>query len=146
LRVLAGAPQFTVEGDQDGVGRVLDDARRAHGLTVVDAGTLARKADQTVLKSATHVAWVMLANHAGIEQARRVLERIAPLGRPELLVARTDPSEKSPVSRLADLADERRARLVLMPSFGSPAIGEQTPALVDRAQVALQAIGGALHS
>ena len=61
LRVLAGVPQFTVNGDRDAILRVLADARDAHGLTVADTGTLARGAEQATLAAATHVAWTLPA-------------------------------------------------------------------------------------
>ena len=78
-------------------------------------------------------------------RARRVLERIAPLSRPEIVVARADPAVgKPPVSALADLADDRRAPLVLMPSLGDVSRAA-SDALANRAALALQAIGGVLH-
>ena len=145
LRVLAGVPQFTLDGERDAVLRVLSDARQAHCLTVADAGTLARSAGQTALIAATHVAWMLTANADGVTRARETLQRIAPLSRPELVVARGDPAgRKPPISALADLADDRRAPLVLMPTFGDLAhVGSDT--MADRAQQALQTIGGALR-
>ena len=145
LRVLAGVPQFTVDGERDAILRVLSDAREAHCLTVADAGTLARGAGQTALSAATHVAWVLTANEDGVIRARETLRRIAPLSRPELVVARGDPAgSRPPMSALEDLADDRRAPLVLMPTFGDLAhVGSDT--MAERAQQALQTIGGVLH-
>jgi len=145
LRVLAGVPQFTVDPNRDAVLRVLSDAREAHGLTVADAGTLARTAGQAALAAATHVAWTLPASTSGVTRARRVLERIAPLARPEILVARADPAvHKPPVTELANLADERRAPLVLMPSLGDVAQCASAE-LAERSALALQAIGGVLR-
>jgi hypothetical protein len=145
LRVLAGAPQFTVEASRDAVQRVLTDARAAHGLTVLDVGTLGRPAEQAALATATHVAWVLPATGDGIMRARRVLEHIATLRRPEIIVARPETGvRKPPVGDLADLADERRSPLVLMPSVGD-VCGASSDEIAERAQVALQAIGGVLH-
>ncbi len=145
LRVLAGVPQFTVDGDRDAILHVLADAREVHGLTVADAGTLARGAEQATLAAATHVAWTLPASNDGVSRARRVLERIAPLSRPEIVVARADPAVgKPPLSALADLADDRRAPLVLMPSLGDVSRAA-SDALANRAALALQAIGGVLH-
>lgn len=145
LRVLASVPQFTVDGNEAEVSRVLSDARHAHGLTVADAGTLARRSDHAALGAATHIAWVLVANDDGVARARRVLARIAPISRPQLLVARGDPAgRKAPLSALADLADERRAPLVLMPSFGEVSRTGDA-AMADRAGLALQTIGGALR-
>ena len=53
---------------------LLADAREAHGLTVIDCGTLARDADQIVAAAATHVAWVLPATAHGVERGRRVLD------------------------------------------------------------------------
>ena len=80
-----------------------------------------------------------------MSRARRVLERIVPLSRPEIVVARADPAVgKPPMSALADLADDRRAPLVLMPSFGDVSHAS-SDVLADRAGLALQAIGGVLQ-
>lgn len=144
LRVLAGAPQFTVDASREAIQRVVHDARHAHALTVVDAGTLARPAEQTALAAATHVAWTLQATRDGAARARRVLERIVPLTRLEIIVARAgDGESRAPLRELADLADERRAPLVLMPSVGDTA-GGRLGELAELAQVALQAIGGVL--
>ncbi len=144
LRVLAGAPQFTVDASRDAVLRVLCDARHAHALTIVDAGTLGRSVEQAALAAATHVAWTLQASVDGAARARRVLERIVPLSRPEIIVARAHTGQgRPPLRELADLADGRRAPLVLMPSLGDTA-GGQLGQLAELAQVALQAIGGVL--
>lgn len=145
LRVLAGAPQFTVDASREAILRVLGDARRAHALTVLDGGTLARLAEQAALAAATHIAWTLPATRDGAERARRVLERIVPLTRPEIIVARAESSrERPPLRELADLADERRAPLVLMPSVGEVSHSRLNE-LTELAQVPLQAIGGVLR-
>jgi Flp pilus assembly CpaE family ATPase len=144
LRVLAGAPQFTVRGDREETRRVLTDAQAVHALTVVDAGTLARPVEQATLGVATHVVWVLPASTTGVTRASRVLERIAPLTQSEVLLARAQPGvRRPPMSALADLADERRAQLLLMPTVD--ATNGNLSAMVDRAQLALQAIGGVLQ-
>ena len=45
---------------------LLAHAREAHGLTVIDCGTLARAAEQTAAAAATHVAWVLTATTHGV--------------------------------------------------------------------------------
>jgi hypothetical protein len=142
-RVIAGDPQFTVHGEKTGVQRVLNDARSAHGLTVVDGGTLARVSDQTAMSVATHVAWVLPASESAVTRARRVLDRIAPLSRPELLVARSD-GRKAPIGALRDLADDRRAPLVLMPEVRDFLEMPVLDVAVEAA-LTLQAIGGLLQ-
>ncbi len=144
LRVLAGEPQFTVQGSDESLRRVLGDARAAHGLTVLDAGTLARPAEQAALAAASHVAWVLPASRGGLARGERVLDRITRLARPEILVARADPpAGKPPLGHLADLADSRRAPLVLLPHLGR-VIDCPLRDLQAQAAVALQAIGGLL--
>jgi hypothetical protein len=143
LRVIAGEPQFTVHPEKAGVQRVLNDAREAHGLTVLDGGTLARASDQTAMGVATHVAWVLPASESALARARRVLDRIAPLSRPELLIARSD-GGKAPIGALRDLADHRRAPLVLMPQvmdfLDMPVLD-----VAGEAALTLQAIGGLMR-
>jgi Flp pilus assembly CpaE family ATPase len=143
LRVIAGEPQFTVHPEKAGVQRVLNDAREAHGLTVLDGGTLARGSDQTAMGVATHVAWVLPASESAVTRARRVLDRIAPLSRPELLIARSD-GGKAPIGALRDLADHRRAPLVLMPRvmdfLDMPVLD-----VAGEAALTLQAIGGLMR-
>ena len=144
LRVLAGAPQFTVQGTDDSVRRVLGDARAAHGLTVVDAGTLSRPAEQAALAAASHVAWVLPATRSGLARGERVLDRITRLSRPEIVVARADAAGgKAPLGGLADLADARGAPLVLVPFLGQVTDRPLRDLQLDAA-VALQAVGGLL--
>jgi Flp pilus assembly CpaE family ATPase len=144
LRILASEPQFTVQGSDDALRRVLSDARAVHGLTVIDAGTLARPAEQAALAAASHIAWVLPASRCGLERGERVLQRITRLVRPEILVARADPAGgKPPLGKLADLADARRAALVLLPHLGQ-VTGRPLGDLQGQAAVALQALGGLL--
>jgi Flp pilus assembly CpaE family ATPase len=144
LRVLAGEPQFTVQGSDESVRRVLSDARAAHGLTVIDAGTLARPAEHAALAAASHIAWILPASRCGLLRGERVLERITRLSRPEILVARADPAAgKPPIGALADLADSRRAPLVLLPHLGQ-IIDRPLRDLQAQATVTLQALGGLL--
>ena len=112
-------------------------------LTVLDGGTLGRGSDQAALGVATHIAWVLPASESAVTRARRVLDRIAPLSRPELLVARSD-GRKAPIGALRDLADHRRAPLVLMPGvmdfLDMPVLD-----IAAEAALTLQAIGGLLR-
>jgi hypothetical protein len=143
VRVLAGGPQFTVDASRDALLRVLRDAHNAHALTVLDTGTLARPAEHAALAAATHVAWTLEATADATMRARRVLERIVPLSRPEILVARVAGTGRPPLRELANLADERCAPLVLIPSVGGVA-GRRLGEVAEPAQVALQAIGGVI--
>jgi Flp pilus assembly CpaE family ATPase len=144
-RVIAGVPQFKVEAEESSLRRLLGDARAAHGLSVIDGGTLSRHTDRVALGYATHVAWMMPGSESGLRRAQRVLARIAPLGRPELLIARAEPGERrAALHELADLADTRGAPLVLLPHIqdaASRSVGE----LAANSSVAIESIGALLR-
>ena len=145
LRVLATGPRFTPGCAREGIELLLDHACGRYALTVIDCGTLAREADQVALAKASHVAWVLPATVSGVRRARRVLEASNPylLGS-ELLVARHDEREpRAAMRELRQLAERRRATLVLFPCLPDLATGKVDRAL-ELAQVSLQAIAGVL--
>jgi MinD-like ATPase involved in chromosome partitioning or flagellar assembly len=145
VRVLATGPRFAPGCARDGVKLVLDHARSAHALTVVDCGTLTREADQIALANASHIAWVLPATPSGVHRGARVLGAVDPylLGR-ELVVARRDERQpKTALDELKRLARERDAPLVLVPHL--PEVrSAKTDGALDAAQVSLQAIHGVL--
>ncbi|MGH2948439.1 MAG: hypothetical protein ACRDPC_19640 [Solirubrobacteraceae bacterium] len=146
VRVLATGPRFTPGCVRDGVELVLEHARGAHALTVVDCGTLTREAEQIALTKATHVAWVLPATPSGARRGERVLDAVNPylLGR-ELVVARRDEQQpKAALRELKRLAEARNATLILVPHVPDVAAGEADEAL-SAAQVPLQAIHGVLE-
>jgi Flp pilus assembly CpaE family ATPase len=142
LRVMAAAPDLAGEGAGEVVDEILADARHAHGLTLIDCGTLARPLERRVMGQATHVLWIVPATVSGVRRARHVLRALgAHVSARETVVARHDAGERrAPMRELTNLAAERHASLVLVP---------HVPDLVERAvdeaieagQVALQAIG-----
>ena len=145
LRVLATGPRLAADCARDGIELLLDHARRRYTLTVIDCGTLARQADQIALAKASHVAWVLPATAGAVDRGRKTLDALAPhpSGR-EMLLARHQPSDRRRALReLRDLARERRAPLILLPSLPELATGNPATAL-ETAQVPLQAILGAL--
>ena len=145
VRVLATGPRLATDCAREGVELLLDHARRRYTLTVVDCGTLARQADQIALANASHVAWILPATAGAVDRGRKTLDALAPYpsGR-EMLIARHEPSDRrSAVRELRDLARERRAPLILMPSLPEPAT-VNTPAALEAFQVPLQAILGEL--
>ena len=145
LRVLATGPRLAADCARDGIELLLDHARRRYTLTVIDCGTLARQADQIALAKASHVAWVLPATAGAVDRGRKTLDALAPYpsGR-EMLLARHMPSDRRRALReLRDLARERRAPLILLPSLPELATGN-TRAALETAQVPLQAILGAL--
>jgi len=145
VRVLATSPRFATDCAREGIELLLDHARRRYTLTVIDCGTLAREPDQIALANASHVAWVLPATASAVDRGRKTLDALPPYpsGR-EMLVARHEPSDRgTAVRELRDLARERRAPLILLPSLPEPATAN-TPAALEAFQVPLQAILGEL--
>jgi hypothetical protein len=145
LRVLASGPRLAADCARDGLELLLDHARRRYTLTVIDCGTLAGQADQIALSKASHVAWVLPATAGAVDRGRKTLDALAPhpSGR-EMLLARHEPSGgRRALRELRDLARDRRAPLILLPSLPELATGN-TRAALETAQVPLQAILGAL--
>ena len=72
LRVIATGPRIEEHDGNDGLEALLTMARSegAHALTIVDCGTLQSEADRLVLRSASHVAWVLPATTAGVAPRR----------------------------------------------------------------------------
>ena len=102
LRVLATGPRFArrVRATSRS-SELLADAREAHGLTVIDCGTLAREADQIARRAPrTSPGCCPRPATAWIRGARAVLEAIAPPhGREELIVARHDAASQGAAAR-----------------------------------------------
>jgi MinD-like ATPase involved in chromosome partitioning or flagellar assembly len=145
LRVLASGPEFSSPRADDQVRELLADAREAHGLTVIDCGTLVRDAEQTAAWAATHVAWVLTATAHGVSRGRRVLDAAPRMAGKELVVARNDVRQaNAPLRELRRIAADRRAPLVLVPHL--PGLeGGRLAAAAEAAEVPVQAILGALR-
>ena len=145
LRVLAAGPEFSSRCHDNTLRKLVADAREAHGLTVIDCGTLACEADQIVAADATHVAWMLNATAGGLERGHRVLEAAPRTAAKELIVARNDIHQtREPLRKLRRLAAERQAPLVLLPHLTRLKSGG-IEACADEAQVPVQAILGALR-
>ncbi|MBV8219503.1 MAG: hypothetical protein JO325_13635 [Solirubrobacterales bacterium] len=125
------------------MGRILDDAREAHRLTVIDCGTLGRDVDRTTATTATHLAWVVPATELGVHRGEQLLQAAPPMADKEFLVARRDVRQpKASLKQLRRIAAERRPTLVLVPHVTALEHGATDRALQE-AQVAIQAILGA---
>lgn len=145
LRVLATGPEFSSRPADHQVEQLLAHAREAHGLTVIDCGTLARAAEQTAATAATHLAWVLTATAHGVRRGLRVLGAAPPMAGKELIVARNDIRQASaPLRQLRRVAVERRALLVLVPHVAGLDAG-RLDACAEAAQIPVQAILGALR-
>ena len=141
LRVLARRPGLDPKADPDGLARVLQDARAAHSLTIVDCGSLRTETDRQVLALASHVVWVVPATAVGVSRGAAVLPLFElPESPRQALVARHDPAaRKPPIKELTALAESRRAPLVLMPSV--PDLAQQPVGhALETAAAALEAI------
>jgi MinD-like ATPase involved in chromosome partitioning or flagellar assembly len=146
LRVLGTGPRLYPDGDRAAVARLLRDGRDAHGLTVVDCGTLTGRTGRLAVLQSSHVVSIFPATELGVLRAQRVLASVAPREEPiEALVARADGSgAKASTRALARLAEARRVPLVLMPRVQDQARGDLDAAL-EACQVTLQAIATLLR-
>lgn len=116
LRLIATRPERRPLPSSRAVRGLMEQARDAHGLVVVDCGS-AWMSDATVLGSASHVVWMTTATATGLSAAREVFSSpIMPTPkRTEVVVARHVPRAPSAkVRAVRRLAHARRCRLVLL--------------------------------
>jgi len=146
LRVLGVGPRMHPDGDRAAVRRLLRDGRQAHGLTVVDCGTLAGRTGRLAVAQASHVVSIFPATEIGVLRAQRTLESLAPREEPvEALIARADGSSaKASTRALARLAEARRVPLVLMPRVNDLVRGDVDAAIAE-CELTLQAIATLLR-
>jgi len=148
LRVIAGGPCLeSRDGNDESIELVLDDARAAHGLTVVDCCSIDRVVDQIVLTRATHVVWVAPAATSASVRAAAVLDDAElPITARELLAVRLDDDVDTPPApprAWSEIARRRDADVVLVPRI--PRIDSLPLAdRLDEVALALRAIVGAL--
>jgi hypothetical protein len=115
LRVIARRPELEHPVAEPAVRALLEHARAAHALTVIDCGTLGSPAQQTALALASHVCWVLPASRHGIRGARALHAALGvQLPGREALCARGERHcRRGALRELAALAEERAARLLL---------------------------------
>jgi MinD-like ATPase involved in chromosome partitioning or flagellar assembly len=146
LRLIAAAPQFLPQADPTAVHSLLDEARAAHGLVVIDCGTHWTK-ESPVLDRATHIIWTLAATPTAVARASIALDTIAPRpgrAREALAAARLTPGRTVSVRALRRVAERRCERLVLMPYDERVAHDPQHGG--DSARHALTALGSVLRS
>jgi hypothetical protein len=116
LRLIAAKPRTTPAVGDAAVGALLDQARDAHGLVVIDCGT-SWTADSPVLAHATHLIWTIPATPRGLAAGEAQLEVAPPAGRAREVLAATaiTPRGRVPVRALRKLARHRCEQLVLIP-------------------------------
>lgn len=127
LRLVASHPRDCAPPAPDAVRALLDQARDAHGLVIVDIGT-SWAAASPILSVATHILWSMPASTVGIARAHAVLDSdvMPPPGRSiEILVAIAQSLRpRVSVRALRRLAAQRCERLVLIPHSDAAANGQ----------------------
>jgi Flp pilus assembly CpaE family ATPase len=146
MRLLASTPAIDDQVGEHLAESVLEQAVAAHALTVLDCGQLTRSMERLALAQATHVGWVLPASTLGLRRASTLLGVLArERSRREVVIARHDrPTTSSLLDGLAQLAEERTGRLVLVPHLDDLA-EHDTARLIEQAALALQALGGILH-
>jgi hypothetical protein len=147
LRMIAtGAASDEPGYDPAGLELVLEHARAAHELTVIDCGTLQRPIEREVAALATRVVWACRADELVAVRARAAIVAASlPRARGEVIVARGDEraARGSGAAALMALAEERRAALVFCAELAGAARAPQA-ALV-QLRGALEAIGRELR-
>src|SRR5215207_1963038 len=98
--------------------RLLDDARAAHGLVVVDAGQPAAGEAEQLLTMADHLVLCVPATAAGVRRAELrlsggLLRRVGTASRRALVCAATQQGAPAQVRQLRRLGDGRFDRLLL---------------------------------
>ena len=109
--------------------RLLDDARAAHGLVVVDAGQPRGGEAERLLAMADHLLLCVPATAAGVRRAELqlasgLLRRAGSAGNRALVCAATQRSARVKVRQLRRLADGRVERLLLVPHLPQLARGQ----------------------
>jgi hypothetical protein len=147
LRLVAASPRLYTNTDPTIISALLGEARAAHGLVIVDHGTM-WTGDSPVLASATHTLWVVPATPHGVGRAQALFESevLLPAGRSVEALVATGHAARPRVSvrALRRLARVRCERLVLVPCSDAPVRGG---AAVDDAMVhALEGLAPTLRS
>ena len=109
--------------------RLLDDARAAHGLVVVDAGQPTAGEAEQLLTMADHLLLCVPATAAGVRRAEMqlaggVLRRAGTAASRALVCAVTQQDARVQVRQLRGLADGHVDRLLLVPHLPQLARGE----------------------
>ncbi len=145
LRLLATAPQVPMYPTTDALRALIEDARAAHGLVVLDCRTIGDPHADALLRLATHVVWTLPANLAAIRHARTLLaaRTLPPRGaaREAFVSLALAQSSSAKVRCLRQLADARGAdRIVLVPHVAAlpraAAIGQNEVVATALCQVA----------
>lgn len=142
LRVIAAGAGSWTDHQQAHIEASLRLFRSEHTLVVVDCGTLQQDVDRLALSVASHVAWVLPDTARGTCRAGEFLSSIPRrLGLREVVLARRDVTgDAASLGDLKALAATRSAPLV-----HAPAVAGDLAVAAGQAEVALQALLGALR-
>jgi cellulose biosynthesis protein BcsQ len=147
LRLIAAAPQCETGADPQELRALLDEARAAHGMVIVDCG-----ADWTaaapVLERATHVLWTLPATRNAVARAHALFAGdalpVLARARENLVAVALTPRPDTRVRALRRLAAQRCERLVLIP-YSEPLAHGRRPD-EERTRRALTALGTTLRA
>jgi hypothetical protein len=146
LRLIAAAPRRETSADAQQLRALLDEARAAHGIVIVDCGTDWATA-APVLAHATDVVWTLPATRNAVARAHAVFagDALPVLARArELLVTiALTPRPDTRVRSLRRLAAQRCEQLVLIPYSEPLARGQRSDD--ERTLRALTALGTTLR-
>jgi hypothetical protein len=123
LRLCASAPGPKAPADRSQLGGVLDDARAAHGLTIVDCATLREAHGHIALERADAIVWALRADH----EPRRALlllgsalARSARRGRWVIAISDTGVAPADHARTAArELTEHLRVDIVLVPRLAT---------------------------
>ena len=146
LRLIASGPSREASAPAAAMRALLDQARDAHGLVVVDCGADWASGHAAVAQ-ATHIVWIVAGTAPGLASATATFDSdlVPPASqRHEVLIARAAPGQSVATARaLRRLARRRCTRLVLAAHDPNPA-GAETQ-LSDGTLRALTAIAPTLR-
>ena len=145
LRLIAAEPQPVTAAPRDALDLLLEQARDAHGLVVLDCGTHWTP-DSPVLAHSTHIIWTLPATPTGLARGATQLNAAmtaAGRRREALAATATVTQPLASVRALRRLARQRCEQLVLIPHDEGLARGETTTS--DRARDALAGIAPLLR-
>lgn len=146
LRLIAGGAQFEREVGESALELIFEDAKVAHGLTVVDCCSLTAAADLVALRRATHVVWSVPDTDLGAARAAAIFEalELPVVGRELLAVRHEAAGAPVPATRWTSIAQQRDCDVVLVPHV--PAMFElPLDERLARTAIALDAFAGALR-
>lgn len=111
LRVIAGPPQTACVVSDEALVGLVDVARKAHGLVVIDAGEVRHERSRMLARHASHVVWVSTTRGGAADRARAWLAGSMPLAQQALAVRGQRGRE---AKGLREVAGQACDRLVLI--------------------------------